>query len=69
MMDLERIQSEKQRLEENKRKLSRLSFRENDDEAKDKVDTSNTTRFDYIFKIVIIGDAVSERRRTFQGAE
>ena len=56
-MDQERLQAEKHRLEDNKRKLSRLSFRENYEEAKDKVDTSNT-RFDYIFKIVIIGDAV-----------
>ena len=66
-MDPERIRSVKQRLEDNKSKLSRLSFRENYDEAKDEPDTSNTNRFDYIFKIVIIGDAVKEE--TFQLAE
>ena len=63
-MDLERIRSERQRLEDNKRRLSRLSFRGNYDEAKDEPDTSNTNRFDYIFKIVIIGDAV--KGETFQ---
>ena len=44
--------------------MSRLSFRGNYDEAKDEPDTSNTNRFDYIFKIVIIGDAV--KGETFQ---
>ena len=57
-MDQERLQAEKHRLEDNKRKLSRLSVRENHEETKEKQESSNATRFDYIFKIVIIGDAV-----------
>ena len=61
-MDKARLQSEKERLEENKRKLSRLSFRENKEvtttEDKNEDSDTPTNRFDYIFKIVIIGDAV-----------
>lgn len=60
-MDKARLQSEKERLEENKRKLSRLSFRENKEvtttEDKNEDSDTPTNRFDYIFKIVIIGDA------------
>ena len=61
-----RIKSEKHRLEENQRKLSRLSVRENHEETKEKQEASNATRFDYIFKIVIIGDAVRERKPAAQ---
>jgi len=55
---MDRIQSEKQRLEENKRKLSGLSLRlNNEDRAEEREEDNSTNRFDYIFKIVIIGDA------------
>merc|ERR1711936_1158726 len=47
-------------LEENKRRLSRLSLRDNDEnneEEKEDIPDNPNNRFDYIFKIVIIGDA------------
>ena len=59
-MDRARLQSEKARLEENKRRLSRLSLRDNDEnneEEKEDIPDNPNNRFDYIFKIVIIGDA------------
>ena len=67
MMDKARIQSEKQRVEDNKRKLSRLSYRENnDDTGREDSQDNPTNRFDYIFKIVIIGDAVRIKPKTIQ---
>ena len=57
-----RIQSEKDRLEDNKRRLSLLNPRENHENTQEKPETSSNTRFDFIFKIVIIGDAVRENR-------
>merc|ERR1711936_1548429 len=60
VMDRARLQSEKARLEENKRRLSRLSLRDNDEnneEEKEDIPDNPNNRFDYIFKIVIIGDA------------
>ena len=56
---MDRIQTARQRLEENKRKLSGLSLKENnEDRLEDQEEDNSTNRFDYIFKIVIIGDAV-----------
>ena len=57
-----RIQSEKERLEDNKRRLSLLNPRENHEKTQEKPETSSNTRFDFIFKIVIIGDAVRANR-------
>ena len=57
-----RIQSEKDRLEDNKRRLSLLNPRENHENTQEKPETSSNTRFDFIFKIVIIGDAVRANR-------
>ena len=60
-MDKSKLASEKARLDVQKAKLARLSNQgDMEEETKEieKAKWDSTNRFDFIFKIVIIGDAV-----------
>ena len=62
-MDKSKLASEKARLDVQKAKLARLSNQgDMEEETKEieKAKRDSTSRFDFIFKIVIIGDAVSD---------
>ena len=57
------LNAEKTRLEERKKRLSRITLNDGEEEGKEikpPSPTSILTQFDYLFKIVIIGDSVSE---------
>ena len=56
------LNAEKTRLEERKKRLSRITLNDGleEKEIKTPSPTSILTQFDYLFKIVIIGDSVSE---------
>ena len=56
------LNAEKTRLEERKKRLSRITLNDGEEEKEIKPPspTSILTQFDYLFKIVIIGDSVSE---------
>ena len=70
MADRNRLAAEKQKLEERKQRLSVITSRPDEDNVdgsivnieKGEPEKSNGQKtFDYLFKIVIIGDAVSDR--------
>ena len=62
-MDRSKLASEKARLDVDRTKLARLSYQGDMEEETKETETvavkESANRFDFIFKIVIIGDAVS----------
>ena len=66
MADKDKLSAERAKLEEKKRKISHVTEKEtsghtdtSDEVTRDSELFSSKTSFDYLFKIVIVGDAVS----------
>ena len=59
MSEKDKLSLEKSKLEEKKRRVSQVIGTINNEEDGSLLPSSSKTVFDYLFKIVIVGDAVS----------
>ena len=59
MSEKDKLSLEKKKLEEKKRRVSQVIGTISNEEDEDLLPSSSKTVFDFLFKIVIVGDAVS----------
>ena len=61
MSEKDKLSLEKSKLEEKKRRVSQVIGTINNEEDESLLPSSSKTVFDFLFKIVIVGDAVSKK--------